>query len=192
MPTKTFYTALKKSLFKKGFNQKQVNNINLIYNTCIQHGVKDKKQIAYIYATIYHETAATMQPIAEYGSDKYLSKYDTGRLAKNLGNTAVADGDGQKYKGRGFSMITGLDNYKKFSRILGIDLVKNPDLALDALIAAKIIVLGMRDGYFTGKKLADYINSTTKNYYSARRIINGLDKATLIAGYAVEFERGLE
>lgn len=54
--------------------------------------------------------------------------YDTGKLAVNLGNTPEEDGDGQKYKGRGFIQITGLDNYKKISKAFEVDFINNPDL----------------------------------------------------------------
>src|SRR5690606_4349340 len=128
-----------------------------------------------------------LKPIEELGSDKYLSKYDTGNLAKQLGNTPEADGDGQFYKGRGFVMITGKANYSKFSKILGIDLVKSPELALDPKVASFIIVYGMKNGTFTGKKLSDYINDKIIDFRNARRIVNGLDKADTIATYARNF-----
>jgi hypothetical protein len=49
----------------------------------------------------------------------------------------------------------------------------------------------MKKGVFTGKKLSDYINATSKNYFSARRIINGTDRAQDVANYAVIFEKAL-
>lgn len=140
-----------------------------------------KEHKAYILATAYHETAGTMKPITEYGSRKYFNKYDTGRLAKILGNTPQADGDGYLYRGRGYIQITGKSNYLKFSKILGIDLVRNPDLALDPDIAYKIILYGMINGTFTGVALKDF-----SSFYQMRKVVNGLDKAKLIAGYAQE------
>ena len=47
---------------------------------------------------------------------------------------------------------------------------------------------GMRNGTFTGKKLAGTINAKGCDYKQSRKIINGLDKADLIAGYATNFE----
>ena len=61
---------------------------------------------------------------------------------------------GKAYYGRGFVQLTHKVNYSKFSRLLGRDLVNNPDIALDPEIAALILVIGMRDGIFTGKKLS--------------------------------------
>ena len=74
---------------------------------------------------------------------------------------------------------------------LGVDLVGNPELALETDIAARIIVEGMIDGSFTGKKLSDYFNPTTDNWKQARRIVNRLDKAELIAGYGKLFYRAI-
>jgi putative chitinase len=47
---------------------------------------------------------------------------------------------------------------------------------------------GMRNGSFTGKKLSDYINQNKCDYSNARRIINGVDRQALIAGYANNIE----
>ena len=171
-------------------SQEAVDNINLIVETCEKYNLT-YPQASYVLATTYHETAHTFKPIEEYGGDKYLSKYDTGRLAKALGNTPQADGDGIKYAGKGYVMITGYANYKFAGEQLGIDLINNPDLALQPKYAAEILVNGSKQGWFTSKTLKDYINDNKKDYYNARRVINGLDKAQQIADIAVVFEKAL-
>ena len=70
-------------------------------------------------------------------------------------------------------------------------LVANLDLAMQPDIAAKIMIYGMREGWFTTKKLSDYIKNGKADYVGARRIINGTDDARLIAGYAETFEKAL-
>ena len=82
---------------------------------------------AMFLAQVLHETGE-FRYLAELGSDKYLSKYDTGSLAKRLGNTPEADGDGQLYKGRGLIQITGKDNYQKCGQALQLPLLKKPEL----------------------------------------------------------------
>lgn len=57
-------------------------------------------RMAAFLAQIGHESGQLLY-VRELGNDQYLSKYDTGRLAKRLGNTPEADGDGQKYRSRG-------------------------------------------------------------------------------------------
>jgi hypothetical protein len=59
-------------------------------------------------------------------------------------------------------------------------------------IAAEILFTGMEDGWFTGKALDDYFNLLATDYVGARRIVNGTDKASLIAGYARDFEEALK
>ena len=87
--------------------------------------------------------------------------------------------------------LTWYENYDKAGRLLGIDLLNKPELALDAAIAARIMREGMLDGWFTGKKLANYVGLRTANYVGARHIINGRDKAEQIAAQAVVFELAL-
>ena len=176
-----------RKLFGK-YSQDQVDSINLLIHTMSDYGCS-VEQAAYLFATTYHETAHTMLPIVEYGPRRYFGKYDTGRLAKRLGNTPEADGDGFKYRGRGFVQITGLANYDRFSKLLDIDLIGNPDLALMPDYAAQILVIGSMRGLFTGKKVSDYINDQKCDFVNCRRVINGRDKAGLIAGYAEQFKQ---
>ncbi len=86
-------------------------------------------------------------------------------------------------------MITGYGNYKKFTDILGIDLVNSPDLALDPIVSAKILTIGSLKGTFTTKRLSQYIKYglNYNEWVNARRVINGVDRNTMIADYAVKF-----
>lgn len=148
--------------------------------------------VAYALATAWHESR--LRPIKEAGSNAYLSKYDTGKLALALGNTPEADGDGILYAGRGFVQLTGKANYTKASKYLNLPLLEKPDLALELNNAVAILVWGMEEGIFTGKALKHYIFNdvgTTTEFTNARRIINGTDRAALIAGYANQFQNVL-
>lgn len=84
------------------------------------------RQAAFI-AQIGHESGQ-LRYVRELGNDQYLAKYDTGTLAARLGNTPEADGDGQKYRGRGLIQITGRANYKACGEALGLDLLNQPEL----------------------------------------------------------------
>jgi putative chitinase len=87
-----------------------------------------KRQAAFL-AQVGHESGQ-LQYVRELGGDQYLSKYDTGNLATKLGNTPEADGDGQRYRGRGLIQITGHDNYLRCSLALFCDerLLHTPEL----------------------------------------------------------------
>ncbi|WP_378347352.1 hypothetical protein [Acinetobacter baumannii] len=194
------FAILKKKLFKV-YSQDQVDALNFLVAKCEEAGLS-YPETAYALATVFHETGVvkggklvrTMAPVEEQGSDKYLSKYDTGKLATALGNTQALDGDGQKYKGRGYVQLTGTRNYALFSKLLNIDLLGKPELAMDPEVAAKIMTHGMLNGSFTGvgfrrkRPVGRYDKS---KYVAARAIINGTDRAADIAGYAMIFEEAL-
>lgn len=151
---------------------------------------KDKSitypQAAYMLATTWHETAKTMLPIEEYGKGKgrkYGQKYDIdGSIYKGLDHI---------YYGRGYVQLTWLSNYNLAKSKLKIDFVNYPEYALQREYAVKILITGMKEGWFTGRKLSDYINQSKKDYVGARKIINGTDKAQKIANEAMIFEKAL-
>lgn len=133
------------------------------------------EEVCYILATVKHETSNTFKPLEEYGKGK-------GRAYGNEINGVV-------YYGRGFVQITWFANYKKFEKILNVPLTTNPELACTTDVAYEIMVIGMLNGLFTGRRLSDYITEDNVDYLNARRIINGTDKAQLIASYAEQYEK---
>ena len=136
----------------------------------------DDRMLAYVLATTYHETAFTMQPIKEYGGEAYLQ-------AKPY----------YPWYGRGYVQLTWQDNYQTQDTKLGLGgaLMQNADLALDPEIAKLVILYGMADGDFTGKRLGQYFTDTLTDWYNARRIVNGTDRASDIAGYGEKFLNAL-
>ena len=95
-------------------------------------------RMAAFLAQIGHESGQ-LQYVRELGNDKYLSKYDTGRLAQRLGNTPAADGDGQLYRGRGLIQVTGRFNYEACSEALfGRRIVANIESILVERLAQRI------------------------------------------------------
>lgn len=133
-----------------------------------RQGIRDRNQLCYIMATIQHETAHTYRPIAEYGGKRQ-------RYAP--------------YYGRGYVQLTWEYNYRKYSQLLNQDFVKYPDQVMQPDISLFIIVHGMINGTFTGKKLADYINGDRLDFNNARRIINGTDRMQLVANYARQWQQ---
>ena len=103
----------------------------------------------------------------------------------DLGNTQP--GDGVRFKGRGYVQITGRTNYQKYSSILGFDLTGNPELVENPEIAVQILIDGMQYGRFTGVGLSRYINDHKTDFYNARRIVNGTDRANAIADIAYKY-----
>jgi putative chitinase len=174
MQRRNFYDYVRQHLFPGHLIQSQVDGMEALLDAGEAQSV-DPRWIAYVLATTLHETDATMQPIREYGLGR----------GKPYGTPDPVTH--QTYYGRGYVQLTHKVNYQTMSDKLGVDMVNNPDVALKPDIAAKIIYLGMTQGFFTTHKLADYFNATTSDWYNARRIVNGLDLAMKIAGYGTDF-----
>lgn len=138
------------------------------------HPASDLRWLAYILATVEHETARTFAPVEEVGHGR----------GKAYGTV---------YYGRGYCQLTWEVNYARFGRLLGLDLVRHPELAIGTA-AAPILFRGMIDGLYTGHKLADYIAGERCDYLNARRIVNGVDRAAHIAelarGYSLALRDG--
>lgn len=206
MNLKRFFELYRK-YFGRIRSQETVDNLESILKKCEEYECTDK-EIAYILATAYWETPNRGSFIPGIENLRYTStarltqiwptRFPTStsglpyinnpeKLAekvygnrKDLGN--VYEGDGWKFRGRGYAQITGRAAYKNF----GDEYIKDPDLmAYQKDKAAEVLVKGMKKGMFTGKKLSDY-----KDYYSMRRIINQDLKlhGQRIADYAKKFE----
>lgn len=205
---KKFFTGVR-PIFGGRMTQKQVEGMKTILQAWERSSFTDLRWLSYMLATAFHETGARMQPIKEWGSVAYLTNlYDIrGRrpeVARQMGNTQP--GDGPKYCGRGFVQLTWKTNYARAGRLLGIDLVGKPDLAMDPEVAIKIMFEGMTDadiifedktstdpGFsFTGKTLEDYFSDEIEDWVGARRIINGTDHAVMIAETALGFNSAIE
>ena len=173
-----YFNNVRDSLFSGALEQVHVDGQSVILAVWdYQAGgtpMSDLRWLAYMLATTYHETGTRMWPITEYGSQEYLQSKEY-----------------WPYIGRGFVQLTWEANYDKASAILALiderDLVDHPEMALDSLIATRILFRGMAEGWFTGKKLGQYFNSETDDPINARQIINANDDDTLIAGYHEKF-----
>lgn len=168
MSNKEFFDEIRKTVFGGSMTQQQVMGVTKIieYRDSNYRGVTND-QLAYVLATAFHETARKCCPITEYGSSAYLrgKKY-------------------WPYIGRGLVQITWAANYRKYG-------IERPEQALEWPTALNVCFDGMVRGRFTGKKLSDYISGGHVDFIGARRIINGTDRASLVAGYAKSFQHAL-
>jgi putative chitinase len=175
---KGFYDAIRPQ-FDGHLTDAQVQGIEAILDEWERRELTDKRWLAYMLATVFHETAKTMQPVREYNRGK---GHPYGMPSPSTGET---------YYGRGFVQLTWDWNYKKMGALIGVDLYHLPDLALQMDIAVKILFEGMIHGSFTGKSLANYLNDKKTDWVGARKIINGIDRAEHIAVYALKFNGAL-
>ncbi|MCI5093491.1 hypothetical protein [Phaeodactylibacter sp.] len=152
-----------------------------VYEALKRHEVSDIGYIAYILATAWHETNQTMLPVKEA---YFIGEPRASRYREKLPY--------YPYYGRGFAQITQRANYERFSELLDVDLVDNPDLALEPDIASDILVIGMLKGFSPGAPvLEDFMRGKYPDWHSARKIVNGTDSAKLIAIYAARIYDGL-
>lgn len=175
----TFFNQLRTSL-RTRFDDEQVQAIKLLLAEADRHGVTDKNQMAYILGTCWHESGFKSVPerrSKKIGSQlwKWQQRYFP-----------------QGWYGRGFSQLTWRKNYLKFSPIVGVDLVANPDAVLKPEIGAKILVFGMVNGTFVSAglysptKLSRYFApNKTPDWIGARRIVNGTFMAEDVAAKSV-------
>lgn len=149
--------------------------VKAIRATCEEQGLRMTEQQAYVVATVEHETAGTFAPVREaFWLDEKWRR-------ENLRYFP--------YYGRGYVQLTWMSNYEKYSKILKVDMVAHPDIALEPNSARFILVHGFKNGTFTGHNLERFINSNLVDYRSARRVINGLDKADHIKDLAKKWYR---
>lgn len=169
-------------------SQKQVDGFEAIFNEWDLRTLNDKRYLAYIFATIWHEVGGTMQPIEEIGKGK------TRKYGKRVWYSGKSYNDvSHLYYGRGLTQNTWRDIYEKLTKAntKKWDFVNKPDLLLKMEPSVWATFHAMLTGLYTGKKLSDYFGPHNESPTDARRIINGTDKADLIAGYYYEFKRAI-
>lgn len=186
-------------MFGGTLQQDQVDGLTSVLNVAARRATP-LQHLAYILATDFHETAATMQPVREtlaVSDDRAIEILDSAWAKGRLGNVNTPywrkDKDGKSWLGRGLVQLTHRRNYETMSKVTGLDLVADPAKAMQMSTALTILFVGMEKGSFTGHKLLDFISAdgTKKDYRGARKIINGTDRAMTIADYAGKFEAAL-
>ena len=182
---KTFFDITRRTIVDGAMRQSQVDGFNMILKYAEKHNI-NLDYLAYILATVWHETARTMQPIEEYGQGK-------GRAYGK-----VDPDTNQTYYGRGYVQLTWKRNYELASKKLGVDFVSNPKMVMEPKYALPILFHGMVEGWFTGKSLEDYIDGVDeedaedlREFIEARRVVNGTNVQKVIGNFALKFEKAL-
>lgn len=203
-----FFTHVRVTLARGALSPAQVDGLTRLLDAfAVRRDLFDPRHQAYILATAWHETGARLQPVTEnlnYSARGLLTTFPNRFSAEEakayagqpekianrvyagrMGNGDETGGDGWRFRGRGLVQITGRRNYRCF----GIE--GAPDKALDPSIATRILINGMVSGAFSGAKLSDYFRPGREDWVKARAIVNGRDRAELVAGYGRVFWEGL-
>lgn len=160
---RTFFAYARRAPFGGRLSSAQVDGLTRILDEWDASHLTDVRWLAYMLATTFHETAATMQPVRERGGEAYLRSKPY-----------------YPWVGEGLVQVTWERNHRLFGAVRPGQLL-SWDKALPALFR------GMEEGLFTGRYLADYFGAVKDDPVGARRIVNGTDKARLIAGYHRNF-----
>lgn len=187
-----FFNEIAKTLFNRQLTSSQKAGIRQKLKAFDKYDITDNRWRAYMLATSYHETGRTMQPVEEIGKG----------AGKPYGKKIKYDGTRYStpdriYYGRGDVQLTWYENYEMMGRLLNMPLLNQPELALKPEISARIMIEGMTRGIsnrgdFTGVSLESFFNNRRDDPFNARRIVNGLDQADIIAGYYFKFLEAIE
>ncbi len=202
MDMTTFFAYARRAPFGGRLSQGQIDGMNALFRCWRSHkipGSDNNRLLAYILASVFHETAGRMLPVRETlastdaGAIAALDKaYKAGKLGQVKTPYWRKDAEKKSWFGRGVIQLTHKENYRNLGKRIGVDLVGNPALALDVDISAEIAIVGMLEGLFTGRKLTEFFNLKKDDPIGARAVVNGTDKAKLIAGYYKSFVDALE
>jgi putative chitinase len=98
-------------------------------------GINTKRKLTHFISQLAHESGRFKYIYELGGRKRFIRLY--GRK-KRLGNDTLEDG--YTYRGRGFIQLTGKYNYRLYGKLIGLDLIKNPDLAAEPEVAVRIAV----------------------------------------------------
>ena len=199
-----FFAQLRRrdsGVFGSSLSQAQVEGTEAILDAAAWHGLEDPRHVANVLGQVYHETGGYMSPIKETVFASHRDKAPSDSEVIRRLDRAFSRGqlpwvrtpywrDG--WFGRGMIQITHKRNYRKLGDRLGVDLVGDRDLTLNPEISARIAVVGMAEGLFTGVGLSDFFNDGRDDARGARRIVNGPDGTdSKVAGHHNAFMRAL-
>jgi len=159
--------------FKTTLTHAQGDAWRLIAAECDALAIDDARMVAYILGTCWHECRfkSIKEIRAKIGTPVW-------KMQERYWHT--------NFMGRGYPQLTWRYNYRKFSKIVGRDLVKYPDDVLIPAVGAKILVVGMYTGMFSGVGLKRYFTTTNADWYNARRIVNGMFQTEKVAQAAIK------
>ena len=182
-----FFDMIGRRLCNGALKASQRRGLEVKLNAFERYDITDDRWCAYMLATSYHETAGTLLPVEERGRGRGRPYGQKRKL-----DGTVYDLPDRIYYGRGDVQLTWYENYERMGRLLQLPLLEQPELALLPEISARIMIEGMTRGIsnrgdFTGVALEDFFNDRRDDPLQARRVVNGLDRAALIAQYHNHF-----
>ncbi|KZK84484.1 hypothetical protein PsAD13_01948 [Pseudovibrio sp. Ad13] len=182
-PGKSFYDAVRGPVFSGSIPQEAIETIQFILKYAADARVSSLSEVAVLLATSVIEVGHKMQPVREgFAKTDAVARahvarlFQSGRISRDYAIEHTETG--LSYYGRGIAQITHYENYVKLGEALNIRLELDPDRLLELHYSVLALVIGMRDGLYTGHKLSDYHRANGGySWQQSRRIINGDDRA---------------
>ncbi|WP_052340951.1 glycoside hydrolase family 19 protein [Salinarimonas rosea] len=191
MDRQIFFDTIRKSVFGGRLTTAQVAGMETMLDTWGDLYPSARAEwIANSLAQVKRETGSLMVPIKETVMASHRDRNPSDRTVIQRLDRAFAKGQlpwveeiywREGWFGRGLIQITHERNYSILGNRLGRDLVGDPSLALEPRISAEIAIVGMVEGHFTGRSLADVAwdepdpVKRKRGVMRARRIVNGPD-----------------
>ena len=156
-----------------------------LLSACLALGVTDPAHLAYVLATAEHETNFGRDMVERWGPSALQTSYEGHTMNER-------NGDGERFRGRGYVQLTFRKNYRRFARALGERLEEEPDLAADPDVAARVMAVGMsRLGYRSPKLvLGAFGAGAAFDFVAARDIVNG-DRRRVETRYGTTIGNGI-
>ena len=129
---KFFFDYARIHLFDGTLNSKRVQGVTAILDEWEKHhSKKDDRWLAYMLATVHHETNRTFRPLEEYKKGRGKDYGNKVKMAKDKnGNRIPYTTPDHIFYGRGFVQLTWYENYENAGIKLKHDFIKNPDLVM--------------------------------------------------------------
>jgi hypothetical protein len=183
-------------------HQKLINNISIFYRNVLQANLNQETANNIFTFIGFIENDTNWQSLEQINSFFIQTGIETGWRFRPIREIQAKSGRVKElqdkywytgFYGRGYLQITHKKNYEKMGKLLGIDLVSNPDILLkNPAVSYKVSAVGFQRGVFTGAKISDFINKNKVDYKNARKVVNGLDKADLIDRLCKQFIKALK
>lgn len=192
MNKKYFFDTVRTTLFDGRISVAQFAGMEALLAEWDRRNKTDVRKLAYILATVYHETAKTMQPIEEFGKGHGKAYGEKFKYGDGPGKRVAYTKPNKIYYGRGLTQNTWYETYEKLTKAARDegrewDFLNHPELLLLMEPSVWATFYAMEKGLYTGLKLSDFFYGSQADYLNARKIINGLDCAQKIERYAKLF-----
>ncbi|CAH1658791.1 Chitinase class I [Hyphomicrobiales bacterium] len=193
----TFFAYARRSPFGDRLTQQQVDGMTDILDEWdANYSRLPLTYLACYLGQAFRETGGTMAPVRETfaTSDKQaMARLETAWTSGKLPSVKTPYWR-KGWFGRGRIQVTHAENYAYAQTKSGLPIFGDRSLMLDSKAELKVSLPGTIEGWWTrGKhRMSMYLDRPNPDFEGARRIVNGTDKAKLVATYCEAFLAALK